>query len=219
MGHSEGGRSIGRPDYAEAAKLFHQAAAANLALGDFGLGVLYQNGAGVPKDTTEAIRRFKMAGEPEGLYQIALAYELGLGVEQNRQEAIQYYRSSAEKGHQPAKQVLKLLEADIPRGGPVFSELNSLKPTNASSLWVTSSDYPFWALTNRIGGTTIFELSVAVDGSVSSCQVISSSGNTELDERACQLVRSRARFYPLSANNNRRLPIFYRQLLNWSHGK
>jgi TonB family protein len=59
---------------------------------------------------------------------------------------------------------------------------------------VTSEDYPRVATRMGLEGTTILKLQVDPSGQITSCATAQSAGIPELDEQACRLYRSRARF-------------------------
>jgi protein TonB len=58
------------------------------------------------------------------------------------------------------------------------------------------SDYPTRARERGEEGTVRFRVTVSPDGRVADCQVIGSSGSSDLDRAACQGLRRHARFYP-----------------------
>ena len=59
---------------------------------------------------------------------------------------------------------------------------------------VSFDDYPKLASRMGLEGTTVLNLQVDPSGQIISCTTAQSAGMPELDERACQLYRSRARF-------------------------
>lgn len=67
--------------------------------------------------------------------------------------------------------------------------------------WVTSDDYPSRALREERSGVVGLRLDVSVDGRVAGCTVTSSSGHSDLDATACQLVTRRARFKPATGSD------------------
>jgi protein TonB len=73
---------------------------------------------------------------------------------------------------------------------PDGSELRFLPPH------VTDADYPTRARRNDAQGTSLLRLQVDTAGQIVSCTTIGSSGFADLDERACPLYLSRARFEP-----------------------
>lgn len=67
----------------------------------FNLGVIYQNGRGVPRDNSQAFYWFRAAGEkghPKAMLNVAFCYASGAGVGQNYQEAYIWMRKAADKG-------------------------------------------------------------------------------------------------------------------------
>lgn len=62
--------------------------------------------------------------------------------------------------------------------------------------WVTSDDYPQRAQREQRAGVVGIRVEVGVDGRVANCTVTSSSGHSDLDTTACQLVTRRGRFKP-----------------------
>ena len=73
---------------------------------------------------------------------------------------------------------------------PDGTELRYLPPH------VTDADYPARARRLDVQGTSLLRLQVDPSGDILSCSIIQSSGSTDLDEQACPLYRSRARFEP-----------------------
>lgn len=93
----------------------------------------------------------------------------------------------------PPRTVSPLPQASVwkPGDGP-----RSPRPAGRPGAWVTSSDYPSEALRLSIGGRSDFLVDVGPDGRATGCTTLSSSGSRSLDERACQLMMQRARFFP-----------------------
>lgn len=61
---------------------------------------------------------------------------------------------------------------------------------------ITDADYPRAALKAGASGTVGLRFVVGVNGRVSSCTVTRSSGNRDLDETTCKLIRKRFRYVP-----------------------
>lgn len=61
---------------------------------------------------------------------------------------------------------------------------------------ITDRDYPRAAAEAGAQGTVFARWVVGVDGRVSSCTITRSSGNRDLDETTCRLVRKRFRYAP-----------------------
>ena len=93
------------PDYAEAAKLFQQAAEAGHTGAEYYLAVLYEKGKGVPKDTAAALRWYQqsaMNGHIEAAMALGNLYGDGLAVERDRLAAFVWYSVAAAHGHKVA---------------------------------------------------------------------------------------------------------------------
>ena len=87
--------------YAEAAKWYRKAADQNMAGAQISLGVLYQKGLGVGKDSAEAVKWWRMAAEAgyDGAqFNLGMAYKEGSGVAQNYSNAVRWFRKAAEQG-------------------------------------------------------------------------------------------------------------------------
>ena len=105
-------------DYDEAMRLFHAKrydearprlltlAAAGETRSYLTLGMLYEQGLGVPKDLRNAAAwylRSAQAGDPSAMYNLAVLYHFGGGVAKDLTEAASWYRAAAERGHQSAQ--------------------------------------------------------------------------------------------------------------------
>lgn len=66
--------------------------------------------------------------------------------------------------------------------------------------WVRADDYPSGALQRTRQGEVVFQLTVDELGKVDDCKILSSSGHSELDERVCTVMQSRAKFQPALDN-------------------
>jgi hypothetical protein len=72
----------------------------------FNVGLLYENGLGVPADGAEAARWYRRAAEqddPQAQAYLGEMYAQGLGVARDDREALHWYRSAAERGHAAAQ--------------------------------------------------------------------------------------------------------------------
>ncbi|WP_232475952.1 energy transducer TonB [Flavisphingomonas formosensis] len=61
---------------------------------------------------------------------------------------------------------------------------------------IKDSDYPRGAALAGAGGTVMVRFSVETDGRVGECVVTGSSGNADLDQTTCRLIRERFRYRP-----------------------
>lgn len=75
---------------------------------------------------------------------------------------------------------------------------------------ITSDDYPGDALQAGSYGRVSMHLQVAESGKVSACAVTETSGSKPLDNQACRLARTRARFEPARDAAGLALPGEYR---------
>ena len=82
----------------------------------------------------------------------------------------------------PAPPAPDLSQDGSPRGNP--------------GRWATNDDYPARAMREEREGTTGFRVTYGADGRVTSCDVTSSSGHSDLDAETCKLITRRARFNP-----------------------
>ena len=88
-------------DYDVAEVWFRIAAKQGNAGAQHNLGVMYENGQGVPQDDAEAVKWYRMAAEqgydkPQN--NLGQMYRNGLGVPQDDAEAVKWYRKAAEQG-------------------------------------------------------------------------------------------------------------------------
>jgi TPR repeat protein len=90
-----------RGDYTLAARLIRSLAEQGDALAQGTLGVMYQEGQGVPQNSQEAEKWFRKAseqGEVHSQHVLGKLYDEGKGVPQDYQEAVKWYRKAAEQG-------------------------------------------------------------------------------------------------------------------------
>ncbi len=93
-------------DYAEAVKLWCEAAEAGNRIAQNSLGDCYYYGKGVAKDYTEAVKWYRKAAEQgyaSAQNNLGWCYKHGYGVEQDDAEAVKWYRKAAEQGYDSAQ--------------------------------------------------------------------------------------------------------------------
>ena len=76
------------------------------------LGVMYDQGKGVPEDYGEAVKWYRKSAEQgyaKAKYNLAQMYRQGKGVAQNDVEAVKLYRLAAEQGYAPAQSNLGVM--------------------------------------------------------------------------------------------------------------
>ncbi len=88
-------------DYDKALKVTRPLAEKGDPRGQYGMGVLYENGFGVPKDLTQAAAWYLKAaqqGNSDAQYNLGAMNEHGVGMPVNYPEAARWYRPAAEQG-------------------------------------------------------------------------------------------------------------------------
>jgi TPR repeat protein len=108
-----GVESAKRGDYGPAVLRFRHA----LQMGHTGaacnLGLLFAQGKGVPKNTTEAFKAFNYAAErglAEGQFHVALSCFNGSGTEKQFAKAFHYFKAAADQGYKPAREFVQAFE-------------------------------------------------------------------------------------------------------------
>jgi hypothetical protein len=100
-GLPEGTQAYDRGNYVSAMNELRPLAEEGVAPAQFYLGVMYENGQGVPLDYQEAARWYLKAakqGHDRAQNNLGKLYEEGLGVEQDNIIAVQWYQKSADQG-------------------------------------------------------------------------------------------------------------------------
>ena len=96
-------------DSTRAAYWCRQAADQGDSYAQCGLGILYENGDGVPLDDAEALTWYRKAadqGEPYSQFTLGIRYRSGAGVPQDYSEALCWLRKAAEQGQVDAQSTL-----------------------------------------------------------------------------------------------------------------
>jgi len=97
----EGEAAYNAGNYQKALEIFKPLAKQGEARAQYDLGVLYDEGKGVPQDYTEAVRWFRLAaeqGNAKAQYNMADMYGKGKGVPQDFKKEAKWYRLAAEQG-------------------------------------------------------------------------------------------------------------------------
>ena len=105
----EGKRRYKNKDYADAAKLFRDAAEQGHVEAQFYFGECCFSGHGVPKDYAEAFKWYRKAaeqGHAEAQYALGGCYYLGKGVTKDHKQAVYWLRKSAAQGNADAQKLL-----------------------------------------------------------------------------------------------------------------
>jgi TPR repeat protein len=98
--------------FAEAFREWQDAAAVGEVRGTLYLGVLYDTGLGIPRDTAKAMSWYSRAaelGSAAAAFNVGVMYDAGVGVPPDRQLAAKWYASSAAKGFGRAEYNLAML--------------------------------------------------------------------------------------------------------------
>ena len=94
------------------------------------------------------------------------------------------------------------------------SRATPASPVRPLASYVSSDDYPA-GTDRRQEGRTAFVLEVDTDGRVGACRIVESSGSASLDQAACRVMRSRARFTPARNARGVAVPGQYRASILW----
>jgi len=105
-----------RGDYETALKELRPLAEQGLAAAQKNLGVMYQQGQGVPQDYAEAVKWTRRAAEQgfaAAQYNLGVMYYEGQGGPQDFIQAYMWGTLSVEQGFEPAKELLETLETEM----------------------------------------------------------------------------------------------------------
>jgi Sel1 repeat len=95
-----------RRDFATVLRLLRPLADQGNSVAQFILGVMYDNGEGVPQNNAEAMKWYREAadrGEPNAQCNLGTMYLTGQGVPQDYAEALKWYRKAADQGNANAQ--------------------------------------------------------------------------------------------------------------------
>ena len=98
-----------RGDYATAATLWRQLADQGDVTAQYRVGIMYNNGQGVPQSYAEAARWFRLAaeqGDPKAQFLLGFLYAAGNGVALDDTEAARWFRRAADQGEARAQFLL-----------------------------------------------------------------------------------------------------------------
>jgi uncharacterized protein len=101
--------AYGAGDYATAATLWRQLADQGDATAQYRIGIMYNNGEGVPQNYTEAARWFRLAaeqGDAKAQFLLGFLFAAGNGVSLNDAEAARWFRRAADQGEARAQFLL-----------------------------------------------------------------------------------------------------------------
>ena len=96
-------------DFATALREWTPLAKQGNADAQYNLGVMYENGQGIPKNYKTAVKWYRLAaeqGDAGAQFNLGNAYRHGLGVPQNDKTAVKWYRLAAEQGNATVQYIL-----------------------------------------------------------------------------------------------------------------
>ncbi len=101
-------------DYATALRQWTPLVEQGNSAAQFFLGLLYEEGLGVPQNYETAVKWWTLAavqGSPGARFKLGLMYDVGRGVPQDYKTAIKWYTLAAERGNADAQFALGLMYA------------------------------------------------------------------------------------------------------------
>ncbi|GJL81875.1 MAG: hypothetical protein DHS20C01_15090 [marine bacterium B5-7] len=104
-------------DYERAAKIWEPLATSGHVLSQYNMGLLYEEGLGVPKDPDLSFFWYRLAalnGHDTAQYNLGGLYFRGIGVEQSIDQAIYWWRKSADAGNVDAMFNLGVVLSEYP---------------------------------------------------------------------------------------------------------
>lgn len=108
----DGAKAHKRGDYGTAYRFFKPLAEKGDADAQYNLGIMLENGQGLPRDDAGAARWYRMAaerGSADAQYNLGVLYDEGRGVPRDDAEAMKWYRKAAEQGMPEAQHNLGYL--------------------------------------------------------------------------------------------------------------
>ena len=88
-------------------------------------------------------------------------------------------------------------------------------PIGSPGKWATSDDYPAAALREEREGVARFRVTIGADGRVRNCEILASSGSSDLDRATCANVAKRARFKPATDDTGATVSGSYTSAVKW----
>lgn len=79
----------------------------------------------------------------------------------------------------------------------------------------STEDYPDSAMRSSAEGSTTVRLSIGTTGKVTGCEIIGSSGHSDLDNATCRILTSRARFTPAKNSDGTPTTDTFTQRVTW----
>jgi protein TonB len=88
-------------------------------------------------------------------------------------------------------------------------------PIGNPANWALADDYPSFDLVEGHEGTTTFRVAVGMDGRVTGCEIVRSSGFRGLDSATCNALKRRARFSPAIDDSGQKVAGSYTNSVRW----
>jgi TonB family protein len=88
-------------------------------------------------------------------------------------------------------------------------------PKSNPGSWINMYDYPNRSIQDEAEGITGFHLTIGIDGLVSSCEIMQSSGDPALDLATCSNITRRARFQPALDDAGNPTTGIYNNRVKW----
>ncbi len=116
--NEKAGEAYGRGDFATAFQLLRPLAEQGNASAQFNLGVMYENGQGVPRDYAEAVKWYRLAaeqGDVIALLNLGAMYGNGYGVQQDYVQAYIWFNFAAAQSNDTARKNRELVAEKMTR--------------------------------------------------------------------------------------------------------
>lgn len=102
-----------------------------------------------------------------------------------------------------------------PAPEPPRSAEHPARPSNSTSTWISTSDYPVRDLRQGNQGVVRFSLSINSQGKVTGCAITQSSGFVGLDDATCKYISRRARFEPATGPDGKSIASRFHNTVRW----
>ena len=143
-GYQEATDAFDKGDSLTALKEFQSLADDNDASGQYGLGIMYDLGEGVPQSAEQAAKWYQLSaeqGHAGAQNNLGVMYEEGEGVPRNYDEAMRWYRRAAESGNKDAPNNIGVI---------YMSGVGAIKDSVKAYMWfsIAGKGYPA-AISNK----------------------------------------------------------------------
>ncbi len=141
---SEGQRAYERGDYPAAYREWYALADSGSAAAQFLIGLMYEQGRGVPRDLAQAVMWYRRAAEQNDVYaqfRLGFLYAHGRGVNRDDAEAVEWYGRAARQGNQAAQSMVDQMLAEGRGLAPGRSRRDSEHVRQAAEQGVASAQY------------------------------------------------------------------------------